>query len=73
MMITSDPMRHSAQPQMPSRPSRSLRKMLARTALFKENEGIASVSLSKGAEKGRTHPMMTDSAPKGVTRIAGAN
>jgi hypothetical protein len=33
MMITSEPIKHSAQPQTPSRPSLSLRKMLAKTAL----------------------------------------
>lgn len=64
--MTTDPSKHSAQPNFPNTPSISLRKYELRTAL-------CHVSMRFCTPLRRDpYPIRTLSAPRGVTRMAGA-
>lgn len=62
-----DPTRHREHPEIPIFPSRSPRKIAARTAL--RGRLLARVEWE---QRSQTHPTRTDSAPSGVTRAGGA-
>lgn len=65
--IITEPRRHRAHPTRPMWPSSSWRSREARIAL------LIIISVTYHRQGIRTYPMSTLSAPRGVTRIAGAN
>lgn len=75
--MTTDPSRHMAQPSLPNMPNLSLRKYDPRTALWREEQIVSDQKTSKHTicklVRCFPYPIRTLSAPRGVTRIAGAN
>lgn len=64
--MTTDPSKHNAHPNLPSIPSFSLRKYELSTAL-EQVSYVVCTPVERIA-----HPIKTLSAPRGVTKIAGA-